>query len=52
MMSLMVDREAMTLAANRAYLFSALATLLAAGLVWMIPRPSPERLASSQPGGH
>lgn len=52
MMSLMVDREAMTLAANRAYLFSALATLLAAGLVWMIPRPSPERMAAGQPGGH
>jgi DHA2 family multidrug resistance protein len=52
MLSLMIDREAMTLAANRAYLFSALATLLAAGLVWLIPRPSPERLAASKPGGH
>ena len=52
MLSLMVDREALTLGANRAYLFSALATILAAGLIWLIPRPSPDRIAASQPGGH
>ena len=52
MLSGLVDREAITLAANHTYAISAVVMAMAALTVWRIPRPSPERLAGGLMGGH